>query len=151
LAEDVVQDAGVVALKQLDRFEIGTSFIAWMSQIVRYHALNQSRKRTRRKTKSVDPTTLASEVVNPSRNTKETLDAKINLPPDQTIFDDEVMKALQSLRDIARACLLLRTLHQLSYADIAEMLEIAEGTVMSHVYRSKDRLRHCLGPHFNKS
>ena len=150
MAEDVVQDAGLVALKQLDQFEVGTSFVAWMSQIVRFNALNQSRKRTRRKTQSVDPVALASEAKNPSTE-KKLLNAKSDLPPGQTVFDDEVMNALRDLRETARACLLLRILHQLSYAEIAEMLEIAEGTAMSHVYRSKDRLRHCLGPHFNSS
>ncbi len=150
MAEDVVQDAGIVALGQLDKFKVGTNFLAWMSQIVRLQAFNRSRKRTRRKTSSVDPVTLDAQSENlsaddiaPSRTT--------DLPAEQTFFDDEMMSALNELRDVARACLLLRTLHQLSYADIGAMLEIAEGTAMSHVHRSKALLRKRLGSHTSQT
>lgn len=140
LAEDVVQDAGIVALGQLDKFQVGTNFLAWMSQIVRLQAYNRSRKRTRRKTGSVDPVTLDAQPEAPVASNLAP-DGSTDLPPEQTFFDDEVMSALNELKDVARACLLLRTLHQLSYADIGAMLDIAEGTAMSHVHRSKAALR----------
>lgn len=145
LAQDIVQDAGIVALKRLDEFKVGTNFLAWMSKIVRFQSFNQSRKRTRRSTQSVDPVTLDGK---PSADQAENQlpDTNCVLPPEQTIFDDEVMQALNELRDIARACLLLKTVHQLSYAEIAVMLEIAEGTAMSHVHRSKIQLRQTLAP-----
>ncbi len=146
LAEDIVQDAGIVALKQLGKFQPGTNFVAWMSQIVRLQAFNRSRKRTRRRTRSVDPVALdaqseATEMASPLPSATETL------PPEQTFFDDDMMQALNDLREDARACLLLRTVHQLSYADIGAMLDIAEGTAMSHVHRSKALLRKRLAPH----
>lgn len=148
LAEDVVQDAGVVALGQLEKFTPGTSFVAWMSQIVRLQAFNRSRKRTRRRTKNVDPVTLDAQTQQPSSDSP--------LPPpttkitaDQNLFDDEVMHALNDLKDVPRACLLLRTLHQLAYNEIAAMLDIAEGTAMSHVHRSKALLRKQLAPQFS--
>ena len=43
-AEDVLQEAAVVALGKLSQYEPGTSFSAWMSQMVRYIALNRKRK-----------------------------------------------------------------------------------------------------------
>ena len=149
MAEDVVQDAGIVALGQLDKFKAGTNFLAWMSQIVRLQAFNRSRKRTRRKTSSVDPVTLDAQ---PQNSVASDLDPSRagELPPEQTFFDDEVVSALGELRDVARACLLLRTLHQLSYADIGAMLDIAEGTAMSHVHRSKAALRKRLSYETNE-
>ncbi len=149
LAEDIVQDAGIIALKQLNEFRIGTNFVAWMSQIVRFQAYNQSRKRTRRGTRSVDPVTLDSEASD-AASPSQLPDANCILPPEQTFFDDEVMRALHDLRDVARACLLLRSVHQLSYAEIAAMLDIAEGTAMSHVHRSKALLRQKLSTNSNK-
>ena len=140
LAEDVVQDAGIVALKQLQEFEVGTNFVAWMSQIVRFQAFNRSRKKTRRRTRSVDPVLLDSETGSPSATDRLPAPSG-DLSPEQKFFDDEMMHALNDLREVARACLLLRTLHQMSYADIGAMLEIAEGTAMSHVHRSKAQLR----------
>ncbi len=145
LAEDVVQDAGVVALGQLDQFKPGTNFVAWLSQIVRLQAFNQSRKRKRRRTQNIDPVILdtqTSETATPQALPK--LGEKLTAA--QTFFDDQVMLALSGLREVARACVLLRIVHNLSYTDIAAMLDIAEGTAMSHVHRSKAQLRERLTP-----
>jgi RNA polymerase sigma factor (sigma-70 family) len=62
----------------------------------------------------------------------------------QTAFDDEIRRALLSLGDIARLCLLLRVVQQLSYDEIAESLQIPSGTVMSHVHRAKQSIREHL-------
>jgi RNA polymerase sigma-70 factor (ECF subfamily) len=62
----------------------------------------------------------------------------------RTPFDDRVMKALNSVSDIARACLLLRTIQGLSYDEIAKALEIPPGTAMSHVHRTRIVLRERL-------
>src|SRR5262249_54943115 len=43
-ADDVLQEAAVVALSKLDQFNPATSFTAWMGQIVRFVALNESRR-----------------------------------------------------------------------------------------------------------
>jgi RNA polymerase sigma-70 factor (ECF subfamily) len=148
MAEDVVQDAGIVALQQLGKFEPGTSFAAWMSQIVRLQAYNRSRKRTRRRTRSVDPVALDAQT-GQMVSDENLPDPTKSLTAEQNLFDDEVMHALNDLRDVARACLLLRTLQQLSYNEIAAMLDIAEGTAMSHVHRAKEQLRKRLADQFS--
>ena len=66
------------------------------------------------------------------------------LAAEQTLFDDAVVGALEEISETARACLLLRTCEQLSYAQIAEMLEIPAGTAMSHVHRAKTLMREKL-------
>ena len=43
LAEDVVQDAAIIALGKFDQYQPGSNFTAWMAQMVRFVALNQSR------------------------------------------------------------------------------------------------------------
>ncbi len=57
-ADDIVQDAALVALRKLGDFTAGTSFVAWMSQIVRLTALNHVRKSNRQSTLPIDPQTL---------------------------------------------------------------------------------------------
>jgi RNA polymerase sigma-70 factor, ECF subfamily len=64
----------------------------------------------------------------------------------QSAFDDEVLIALKRLNHDARCCLLLRTVQKLSYAEIAEVMQIPEGTAMSHVHRSKNEMRNRLRP-----
>ena len=63
---------------------------------------------------------------------------------DQGAFDDGVLRALSSLDETARACLLLRTLLDLPYRDISLALGIPEGTAMSHVHRARGILRRKL-------
>ena len=54
LAEDVLQEAAVTALRKLEDFDPSTSFSAWMGQIVRYTALNHARRRAKAKVVHVD-------------------------------------------------------------------------------------------------
>ena len=62
----------------------------------------------------------------------------------QTDFDDEVLFALREISDVARACLLLRVVQQLSYEEIAQTVQIPEGTAMSRVHRAKQTIRQRL-------
>ena len=153
LADDVVQDAALVALGKLDHFVIGTNFDAWMSEIVRRSALNVARKAHNRGTRPTDPTQLDRS--NPGRATAPqangfVINSKGMLPEHQTDFGDEVIQALSQVNDVARTCVLLRIVQQLSYAEIAEILQIPQGTAMSHVHRTKQFLRDQLKNPFAK-
>ena len=66
------------------------------------------------------------------------------LAPDQSAFDDRVLAGLHELSEPQRACLLLRTVLDLSYREVASTLEIPEGTAMSHVHRARQTLREKL-------
>jgi RNA polymerase sigma-70 factor (ECF subfamily) len=146
-AEDVLQDAALMALAKLDRFEPGTNFLAWMGSFVRNVALNRRRKAVRRQTESFDPGSLDAHAAG-ERNGKHLtgvegapIDTRGALRLDQHDFDDRVLEALQSLGEVPRACLLLRAVTELGYRDIASLLAIPEGTAMSHVHRSRVFLR----------
>ena len=59
-------------------------------------------------------------------------------------FDDQTRRALQQLDETPRSCLLMRTVLDMSYRQIAEALGIPENTAMSHVHRSRQRMRESL-------
>jgi len=146
LAEDVVQEAAIVALGKLNQFQRGTNFTAWMGQTVRYAALNLARRNRRHLAAVTDPSLLDSEVGRgaqpPSvRRPPLRLTSRAALPEGQSAFDDRLVHALESINETARVCLLLRTLEGMEYRDIARTLEIAEGTAMSHVHRARTALR----------
>ncbi|MBK8269320.1 MAG: RNA polymerase sigma factor [Planctomycetes bacterium] len=147
LAEDVVQDAAIIALEKLDQFTPGTSFTAWMGQMVRNVAMNTSRREHRRKGihLGTDSESLQADrsLHAPSADGNQ-LGPKGELPADQSWFDDRVMQALGEVSEIARACLLLRTIESMEYADISVALSIPEGTAMSHVHRTRRHLRNRL-------
>jgi RNA polymerase sigma-70 factor, ECF subfamily len=131
-AEDVLQEAAMTALSKLDSFRPGSSFVAWMSQFVRYVALNQRRKVDRR------ARALQAEGANPLSN------APAEPRTGADTFDANVMRALGSLGETARTCLLLKTVLELDYAEIADLLQIPPGTAMSHVSRARAKMQQLL-------
>lgn len=142
-ADDVLQEAAMVALSKLSQFDPKTNFTAWMGKIVRFIALNHARRKVRNGRSGVDVQALDIEATpqvtgNPGLlNGHGQLDVEISVAN----FDDRVLSALRTLDDTARACLLLRTLMDMPYREISLALDIAEGTAMSHVHRARAVLR----------
>ena len=145
MAEDVLQEAALTGLQQLPRFRPGTRFEAWMSQIVRFTALNQMRTEHRSPRSLEEQTLVDARPADPGRSgAGAPVGADGELHPDQNCFDDHVLQALRELKEPARACLLLRTVMELEYREIAEILGMAEGTAASHVHRARHRMRTIL-------
>lgn len=140
-ADDVLQDAAMIALGKLDEFDPATSFEAWMAQVVRFVALNAARKRARRAALAASG---SEEPVAPERIDGLRIRSDGSVPRDQQAFDDRVVRALDGLPEIARACLLLRAVEGLSYREISVLLSIPEGTAMSHVHRARTAMRRSL-------
>lgn len=155
LAEDAVQEAAMVALGKLDQYQPGTNFNAWMGQMVRFTALNHRRREKVRSAIPTDPElieegfgsvrgeTVGETAVGTTLTTGpgSSLPA---LPEGQEAFDDDVLAALDTLNETARACLLLRTVEGMDYRQIARVLDLPENTAMSHVHRARQALRERL-------
>jgi len=138
--DDIVQDACGIALEKLDEFDPATSFAAWMAQIVRFVALNHGR--ARRKFATADERELERLwQAPPSAPASVALDLHGAMPSDEGAFDDAVVRALRTLAPVARTCLLLRSVQELEYREIAGLLAIPEGTAMSHVHRARAAMR----------
>ena len=149
MAEDVVQDAAITAIRRLGDFEEGTNFLAWMSKIVRFTALNRLKHAKIRKARSLsahDEEERGIEVADPrpALPGETVVGSDGILSPDQQEFDDQVLAALDALDPDRRACLLLRTVHGMTYEEISQALDLPEGTVSSHVHRAKTEIRHRL-------
>lgn len=142
-AEDVVQEAALLALERLDQFQEGTNFRAWMAQVVRFVALNHARRRAKHRSAAIEGA--AGEPPARPAPAELRLGPRGQLPDDQDAFDDRLVAALRTVADTARACLLLRTIERLEYSEIARVLGIPEGTAMSHVHRARTHLRQQLG------
>jgi len=139
-AEDIVQEAALIALGKLDEFDPDTSFRAWMGQIVRNVARNAARQNRRRHTKLMDAETMDG-VASPGVNHAVELNAAGDLASHEHAFDDRLLNGLRSLDELPRICLLLRTIHAVPYRDMARILGIPEGTAMSHVHRARAMMR----------
>lgn len=142
-ADDIVQEAAVIALGKLNQFDPGTNFTAWMGKIVRFVALNHARRQHRNSGVEVDARMLEVTPDNAPQQSAMPLNGRGELTAGEA-FDDRVLAALATLDETARACLLLRTLLNMPYRQIALALDIAEGTAMSHVHRARAALRERL-------
>jgi len=143
-ANDILQEAALVALKKLDQFQAGTNFNAWMGQIVRFTALNSLRNTRNRNTAATNPQEIDQQHFNTREETGDKAMSAGTLPEHQTDFDDQIVHALSAVSEVARSCVLLRCVQKLAYSEIAELLTIPEGTAMSHVHRAKKVLRQYL-------
>jgi RNA polymerase sigma-70 factor (ECF subfamily) len=117
-----------------------------MAKIVRYIALNHAR-RDRRQPSAVDPAAIDEALAgrfSDDDRAAHVMDDQGRLDEEHAPFDDRMMRALGSIGATARACLLLRTIEELNYDEIAKLLEIPPGTAMSHVHRTRMLLRQRL-------
>jgi RNA polymerase sigma-70 factor (ECF subfamily) len=143
-AEDVVQEAALIGFKKRSTYQPGTRFHAWMAAIVRNTANNQRRKTTRNRHQQLQGSQLQADA--PDRTGSLQAASQGIVQADEQAFDDRLLEALQSLAPVARACLLLRTIHELDYDAIGELMDIPKNTALSHVHRARKLLREKLSP-----
>lgn len=122
-ADDVLQDAAVIGLGKLSEWTPGSSFVAWMSQIVRFVALNHGRKGQRR------------EATARLAGVEAAVTHQPNTPGALHVNTEAILGTLNSLDEAARTCFLLRTTRSMSYSEISAAVGVPEGTAMSHVFR----------------
>ena len=132
-AEDLVQDTMVRALRFRDRFEPGTNLRAWLYTILHNTWRNRIRD-TAREATDVDSEhieELASRADGPAElETPERVLIRSTMGAD-------LKEALDELPDAFRQAVWLRDVEEFSYAEIAKMLDVPIGTVMSRISRGR--------------
>lgn len=143
-AEDLVQDTYLKAFRAVDTFAPGTNLRAWLFTILHNTARNRLRDRAR------DTVTADSEIVDNAPD-QPTYGGSAAVPTPETLLlrdalTPELQAAVDELPDAFRQAVWLRDVEEFSYAEIAEMLSIPPGTVMSRISRGRrmlfERLKH---------
>jgi len=138
-AQDVVQEAFLRAFRSFGGFH-GSNGRAWLLTIVRNTSYTLLKKN-----RAVDLTTLDDEI--PATG-KESLSAATILERSE---DAELIReAMDELPADFREILVLRHLEGLSYNEIADIAQLAPGTVMSRLSRARGKLKECLGGRIGK-
>ena len=137
-AEDVVQDAFILALTRLETFHGNSAFFTWLYRI----AYNVAISRIRRRKPTVS---LAANDNEGSRS----IDFEGNAPPpDDRMSRSEDVEQLQNamgrLSEEHRTVLTLREMQQMDYEAISEILELPIGTVRSRIHRAREQLKQQL-------
>jgi RNA polymerase sigma-70 factor, ECF subfamily len=142
-AEDLVQDTYLKAFRAADSFEPGTNLRAWLFTILHNTARNRARDRAR------DNVTVNSETVDQAADLL-TSGGDADATPEALLMRDtltpDLQAAIDALPEAFREAVWLRDVEEFSYAEIAAMLHIPAGTVMSRISRGRrmlfDRLQH---------
>lgn len=133
-ALDISQEAFYRAFRAIQRFDISKNFYTWFYKILKNLCINfLHSKKNRQATNSYS----ADDVYMP-----EISSADDN--PQEALEKNErsflIKKALSSLKDKDRDIIILKDFQDLSYAEIAEILEIPAGSVMSRLYYARKKL-----------
>jgi len=130
-AEDVVQEVYLQAWKSFERFELGTNCKAWLYKIL-FHSINHYRRKWFR-------LRLLSEK-------EEYIEENLKWTPSvpEQLTDGEILSALDAIPADFKAIVLLVDVEEFAYKEVAEILGIPIGTVMSRLSRGRKLLREQL-------
>lgn len=135
-AEDLVQETYLRAFRAASQFRPGTSLKAWMFTILHNTFLNQRRDRGR------SPIDADSEAVEQAPEPADRRASPEDLLLD-SVMDADLRRALDDMPEAFREAVWLRDVEQFSYAEIAAIVQVPPGTVMSRISRGR-RLLHAL-------
>jgi RNA polymerase sigma-70 factor (ECF subfamily) len=135
-AEDLVQETYLKALRSFASFQSGTNFRAWIFQILRNNFLSSCAKLERRMTVAMDSGEDGPELAVDTETPETILMNRFS--------SQRVQRAIGDLPVHYRETLLLCEVEEMSYQEIAEILTIPIGTVMSRLARARKAVRESL-------
>jgi len=139
-AEDLVQETYLRAWRFFDQFESGTNMRAWLFRILRNVYINQYRH------SRLSPDTVSESALEVPLDTlpRRDSDQPHDDPESQAVaasVDPRVEEAIRELPEDYRAVVLLHIASELPYREIAKVLDIPIGTVMSRLHRGRRLLQ----------
>ena len=135
-AEELAQEVFLRVFRSLHLFDLTTHFVPWLVRITRNLCIDEYRSRAREKGALVDDELDAERAVDRGSSPHRDLEVKE--------LEIRVRKGLAALSEELRTALILRDLQGLSYAEIAEVLHLATGTVKSRIHRARLELAQVL-------
>jgi RNA polymerase sigma-70 factor (ECF subfamily) len=135
-ALDISQDAFVNAFRHIRRFDTTRSFFPWFYSILKNLCMNHLARSKRRREESIDAiveeegqVSIPVETVNPEQDVV------------RRDFEEKIGIALRRLRPKDREIIILQHFQDYAYQEIADLLGIPIGTVMSRLYGARKALR----------
>lgn len=144
-AEDLVQETYLKAYRFFNTFQKGTNVKAWLFKILRNTFINKYRKTISSPGEVFyeDIELVSSYVSNNNEpDTKESIDTlKSKVESLDDILGDDIKNAIDSLPIEYREAIIYSDIEELTYKDIAEIINVPIGTVKSRINRARSLLR----------
>jgi RNA polymerase sigma-70 factor, ECF subfamily len=149
-AMDIAQDAFVKVHRYLGNFQGTSSFYTWLYRIVFNLSIDHVRKEGKRSNTEFD------EKVGYRDATDDSSDFMANrsdLNPAKVIgrkeLADRIQEAISELPPYHQAVIILREVEGLSYTEMAKIMKVSKGTIMSRLHHARQKLRRTLGPYID--
>jgi RNA polymerase sigma-70 factor (ECF subfamily) len=133
-AEDLVQEAFMAVLQRVDTFQAGRPFAPWFFRILVNRGLNARKARALRAVEEI-PETAAHRGPTPEREAE------------RTELRGRLREAMEALPERQRTIVQLFDLEGFAGPEIAEILEISDGTVRWHLHEARKTLKKALAPY----
>lgn len=146
-AMDVVQDAFIKVHKHLATFQGASSFYTWLYRIVMNLGIDHVR-RTRKVVEWGDDVPL-DQAAGDGTLVPRVADANPSRTLVRRELSDKIRQALDTLPEYHRAVILLREVEGMSYEEIAEVLDVPKGTIMSRLFHARRKMQDQLQPYLD--
>jgi RNA polymerase sigma-70 factor (ECF subfamily) len=145
-AEDVAQNTFLQVWKSRARYERTAKFSTWLFTIARNLCLNEIRRRSRHPAESIEETHAEHE----DQPRQQYEDKKVFLPTENVLHGElarKIEEALAELPENQRTAILLCRQDELSYEEIAEVLDCSLSATKSLIHRGRETLKEKLKPY----
>ena len=140
-AMDIVQESFIKVYRKLHSFQGTSKLYTWLYRIVMNHSIDYVRRRP------------SAVFVPVDEMLREPASKDVSMRPDLNLLNKELNKkifeAVDKLPEKQKKTVLLREVEDLSYNEIAEIMNCSVGTVMSRLYYAREKLRDILEPYVN--
>jgi RNA polymerase sigma-70 factor (ECF subfamily) len=140
-AEDLLQETMMRAYRSFDRFEEGTNLKAWLFRILTNAYINTYRKKQR------EPQKISQDEIEDFDLYRELKDhdPQLSVTPETMVLDrlvdGDILQAIEDLPEQFRLAVVLSDVEDFSYAEMAEIMDVPLGTVMSRLHRGRKALQ----------
>lgn len=140
-AEDLVQETMLRAYRSFDRFEAGTNLKAWLFRIMTNAYINTYRKRQREPQKVSQDEVADFDLYQQLKDHDPQWEATPENIVLDSLVDSDIIRAIDELPEQFRLAVVLSDIEGFSYAEMAEIMDVPMGTVMSRLHRGRKALQ----------
>ncbi|AOX06092.1 RNA polymerase subunit sigma [Corynebacterium sp. NML98-0116] len=142
-AEDLVQETFLKAYNAFDSFKPGTNLKAWMYRIMTNTYINSYRKKKRRPLETSAEDVTDHQLYTTSSHDSTGLESA-EVEALKAMPNSRISEALNALNEDYRMVVYYADVEGMAYKEIAEVMDIPLGTVMSRLHRGRKQLREML-------
>jgi|SRR5580658_6714981 RNA polymerase sigma-70 factor (ECF subfamily) len=145
-AEDLAQNVFLRVYQSADRYQASAKFSTWIFTIARHLCLNEIRRRARHPEDSLE----SSQSDNDDQPAKQFQDSRTFSPPQAFLHGElerKIQQALAELPEKQRLAITLCQEQELSYDEIADVLECSLSATKSLIHRGRETLKQKLKPY----